>query len=288
LNWKRPLRDTLIMLGGVVAVMFVASWALNGLGNPNDIQNYYEVNLGHPYHEPYLGTSSFVYSPPAALLVSWLHLLPFPFVATAQRLLQSAALLVLAGPFTPIAIFTPQVASELNLGNINIYLALLAIAGLRWPKLWSLVLITKPSCAVGLLWFVARRDWAALRGVLAMTAGFVIVSVILIPQAWVGYFGVVTHPAPTLDGMPVLWLRLPIAAVVAVVGSLRTWRPAIVISVWLGLPVWELVSPVVLVGLLAFLWQSPVLDPAWRRGPADTQPPRVKATRFRGQSAAIE
>ena len=93
MNWKRPLRDTLIMLGGVVAVMFVASWALNGLGNPNDIQNYYEVNLGHPYHEPYLGTSSFVYSPPAALLVSWLHLLPFPFVATAQRLLQSAALI---------------------------------------------------------------------------------------------------------------------------------------------------------------------------------------------------
>ena len=68
------------------------------------------------------------------------------------------------------------------------------------------------------------------------------------------------NPAPTLDGMPVLWLRLPIAAVVVVVGSVRDWRPAIVIGAWLGLPVWHPVSPSVLVGVLAFLWKGPLLD----------------------------
>jgi hypothetical protein len=263
---RRLLRDLLIAVAGTTAITFVAFWALNGLGNPNDVRNYYDVNLANPYHEPYLGTSSFVYTPAFAILVAGLHLLPFPLVATAWRLGEVAALLLVAGPFAAIAIFTPWVASELNLANINIYIALAAVLGLRWPKVWAFVLITKPSCGIALLWFVARRDWRALRSALAATAAFVIVSLVLIPHAWPDYFSLVTHPAPSVDGSPILWVRLPVAALVAVVGSLLNWRPAIVIAVWLGLPVWEGVNPAVLVGVAAFYWHGPLVDRAWRTG----------------------
>jgi hypothetical protein len=257
----------LIGVGGAAALAYVIYWALNGLGDPFDVRAYYDVNLADPYLQQDLNGGAFLYTPPFALFGAVLHLLPFELVVTAWRLGQSASLLLLAGPFAAFAVFTYPVASELNLGNVNLYIALAAVVGLRWPAVWSFVLITKPSCGVGLLWFVARRDWRALRTALVVTAGFVVASLILIPSAWIGYFTLLMNPAPTLDGMPVLWLRLPMAAVVVVVGSVRNWRPAIVIAAWLGLPVWHPVSPAVLVGVAAFMWQGPLVDRAgWAGG----------------------
>jgi hypothetical protein len=254
----RILRDTLIVVGGATALAFVLYWAVSGLGAPWDLKAYYDVNLADPYHQQDIASGAFLYAPPFALFAAVLRLLPFAVVVTAWRLGQIASLLALAGPFAIFVIFSYPVASELNLGNVNLYLALAAVAGLRWPAVWSFVLITKPSCGVGLLWFVVRRDWQALRKCLAATAGFVVASVVLIPGAWVGYSTLLMHPAPTLDGMPVLWIRLPVAAAVAVIGSLRNWRPLVVVAVWLGLPIWHPVSPSVLVGAAAFFWQGPL------------------------------
>ena len=174
MSWRRLVRDLLIAVGGATALAFVIYWALNGLGQPYDLRAYYDVNLTDPYRQQDLATGAFLYTPPFALFGAVLHLLPFELVVTAWRLGQSASLLLLAGPFAAFAVFTYPVASELNLGNVNLYIALAAVVGLRWPAVWSFVLITKPSCGVGLLWFVARRDWRALRTALVVTAGFVV------------------------------------------------------------------------------------------------------------------
>ena len=40
--------------------------------------------------------------------------------------------------------------SEISLGNIHIFLALVTVFGLRWPWLWSFVLLTKVTPGVGL------------------------------------------------------------------------------------------------------------------------------------------
>lgn len=286
LSWARLLRDFAIAAGAAVAITFVAYWALNGLGNPYDLQAYYNVNLADPFRQQDIGPGAFLYTPPFALLAAVIHLLPFALVVTAWRLGQTASLLLLAGPFAVIAIFTYPVASELNLGNVNLFIALAVVAGFRWPAVWSFVLITKPSCGVGLLWFAVRRDWQALRTALAVTAGFVAVSLVLIPGAWAGYFDLLLHPAPTLDGMPVLWLRLPVAVAVVVVGALRNWRPAVVIAVWLGLPIWHPVSPSILVGVAAFFWQGPLVGTAAKTGEAGRPWRSSDFSRFRRRNSS--
>ena len=65
----------------------------------------------------------------------------------------------------------PVVASDLYLGNIHVLLAAaivrLAPAG---PALWAIPLLTKPSCGVGLLWYVVRGEWRRLGVALGVTA----------------------------------------------------------------------------------------------------------------------
>jgi hypothetical protein len=72
---------------------------------------------------------------------------------------------------------------------------------------------------------------------------------------------------------------------VALVTGLKGWRPGVVVAAWLALPVWWYVSPSVLVGVLAFVWPSILIErgqpkvdnPGARRWPqwrlARTDPP---------------
>ncbi len=48
---------------------------------------------------------------------------------------------------------------ELAGGNIHLLLAAAMVLGFRWPATWALVLLTKITPGIGLLWFVVRREW---------------------------------------------------------------------------------------------------------------------------------
>ena len=68
---------------------------------------------------------------------------------------------------------------ELAGGNIHLLLAAAIVLGFRWPWTWSLVLLTKITPGIGLLWFVVRREWRNLTIALGGTAAIVAVSFVL-------------------------------------------------------------------------------------------------------------
>ena len=101
---------------------------------------------------------------------------------------------VLAGPFTLLVIFTPQVATEISLGNIHIFLAVVTVFGLRWPWLWAFVLLTKVTPGVGLVWFAVRREWRSLWIALGVTAAIALPTGLLYPQLWADLIRVLRMP----------------------------------------------------------------------------------------------
>ena len=96
-------------------------------------------------------TDAFSYSPPILLLFQAIRaVMPWEVFAYVYSIAIALGIWVLAGPFTLLVLFTPQVATEISLGNIHIFLALVTVFGLRWPWLWSFVLLTKVTPGVGL------------------------------------------------------------------------------------------------------------------------------------------
>ena len=273
------------VLGAALGLAFIASWTLllDG-GNAYDLHAYWVVNPVAPYAHQGLVGDAFQYTPAAAWVGVVIHLLPFGLVAVLWRLSQLGVILAAAGPFSVLVLLTVPVASELNLGNINIFLGAAVVVGFQSPAAWALILLTKPTAGIALLWFVARRDWRSLRIAIGVTLILSAISFVLTPQAWFDYFAyMLSRPAPSVQGWPVLWVRLPFAALVAILGGLRGWRWTALVAAWLALPVWWDVSPSMLVAGLAFMWRSPLLgrNPArwpvlWRRIPGPPPPPAGK------------
>ena len=73
---------------------------------------------------------------------------------------------------------------ELWGGNITILLAAMIVIGFRRPGVWAFAVLTKVTPALGLLWFVVRREWRALVEVGVVTAAIVAVSLLIAPALW--------------------------------------------------------------------------------------------------------
>ena len=127
-----------------------------------DAHAYWSVDLADPYTRPVATQDAFTYPPPAALFFAVLGALPFEVFQAIWTLVIGLALLLLTGPWALLFILIPVVASDLYLGNIHVLLAASIVASLRWPALWAIPLLTKPSCGIGLLWYLARGEWRRL------------------------------------------------------------------------------------------------------------------------------
>jgi hypothetical protein len=112
---------------------------------------------------------------------------------------------------------------ELHYGNVNLPIAVCAACGFTYPGLWPFVLLTKPTCAVGLVWFAVRQDWRALTWALGIAAAAVIPTMVLRPDLWPGYVAMLTSDSGVPQALP-LALRLPAAALLVSWGAL-TNRP---------------------------------------------------------------
>ena len=138
-----------------------------------DAHAYWAVDLADPYTRPVATQDAFTYPPPAALFFAVLGHLPFEVFQAIWTLLIGFALLWLTGPWALLFLVIPVVASDLYLGNIHVLLAAAIVASLRWPALWAIPLLTKPTCGVGLLWYVARGEWRRLAVALGVTGALV-------------------------------------------------------------------------------------------------------------------
>lgn len=199
---------------------------------------------------------AFVYSPPILLAFRALHELPWPLFLEAYTALIAVGTWILAGPFTAFVIFTPQVASELTLGNIHVFLALVAVFGLRWPALWSFAILTKVTPGIGLLWFVFRGEWQKLAIAFGVTALIALPTMLFAPDLWIGWLDIMNRTSQGRDGLD-LSVRLVIAAVIVFVGARRQWPWLVPIACMLAQPVlWSVHGLSMLLGVVWYSWAN--------------------------------
>ena len=98
--------------------------------------------------------------------------------------------------------------------------------GFRHPWTWSFVLLTKVTPAVGLLWFVVRREWRKLGIALGASAALAALSVVFWGDQWPGYIALITTgKAPAVwPYYLTLYQRLPFAILLVVIGAWRNWK----------------------------------------------------------------
>ena len=234
-----------------------------------DAHAYWSVDLADPYTRPVATQDAFTYPPPAAVFFAILGKLPFEVFQAIWTLLIGFALLWLTGPFALAFLVVPVVASDLYLGNIHVLLGAAIVASLRWPAAWAIPLLTKPTCGLALLWFVARGEWRRLAIALGVTAALSLATAAIAPDLWPKWvdYVVATGVSPDVGNaswisLPLL-LRLPVAALLVIWGA-RTDRPwTLPTAAMLALPVLWLVGLAMLTATFALSPWGPLRD--WGR-----------------------
>jgi Glycosyltransferase family 87 len=249
MNRRHPVRDGAVVAGLLFAAYLFAIVAPSTKTVGFDAYSYWSVDLEHPYARIAGEFGAFPYTPVAARLFAPASLLSWPafwfswtaiLIGTVTWLGRagsggrlSAALVVLA---------FPPVALELYHGNVHLLLAAAIALGLRYPWTWAFVLLTKVTPGVGLLWFVARREWRSLAIALGVTAVITAASLAVDSRLWREWIvdGLLpvagTSVAQPHVDVPLL-IRLPAAAVVVTWGALTDRRWAVPVASALALPV---------------------------------------------------
>jgi hypothetical protein len=238
------LRRTLLhgaVLAGLIfaAYLFTVAAAQKG-SMAFDVVAYWRLDLAHPYHGAVGDLGFYAYSPPVALAMAPFTVLPWIVFVTGWYMLLAGALIYMGGRYTLMLLAFPPVAVELYHGNIHLLIAAAVVAGFRYPAAWSFVLLTKVTPGVGLLWFVARREWRSLAVALGATAAIVVVTFVILPTQWVAWVSMLVNDAgtpPPWPALPVpLWLRLPVAAGVVWWGARRGLRWTVAVAAAISVP----------------------------------------------------
>ena len=229
-----------VVLWGLV-VVFAEPWGrLWGTGQ--DARCYYQATLADPYlHSSWNDPIAYVYSPTFLQLVSPLTTLPWQAFMAAWTGLLIGAVRFLTGPrLLAAGLLFPFTAMEVAGGNVSLLLAVAIAVGFRWPAAWSLVLLTKITPGIGLLWFAVRREWRSLFITLAATVVVVAVSAVLMPAAWRQWLDVIIANAGkggTWASVPLpLLVRLPVAVALVVWGARTGRRWTVPVASMLALP----------------------------------------------------
>jgi hypothetical protein len=245
-GFGRP-RPSIELVGIAAAVgIWLVVWAF---GEPwsrflvagQDARCYWVPGYDAPYAlSEWTAPIAYVYSPAFLQLLAPLKLLDWEPFLGLWTILLLLAVRFLSGPrlfALAIAVAVPELIG----GNIHLLIAVAIVIGFRYPAAWSLVLLTKVTPGIGLLWFAVRREWHALAIALGATAAIVAVSLAVDPRAWLEWIGVIGGSVGKTNGtwaaIPIpLWFRLPIAAAVVVWGARTNRRWAVPVAAMLALP----------------------------------------------------
>jgi hypothetical protein len=275
------LRDRLSLAGIAVLAWFAA---FGGSWVAYDTFAYWSVDPRAPYHFDFSPDQygAFRYSPAVAQLLSLFHFLPWPAFAIGWFVVLALVVAWLGRRWSlALLVFFPIVWDG-YLGNIEILLAAAMVLGFRKPAAWSFVLLTKVTPGIGLLWFVARREWRNLAIALGATAIIAGVSFAIAPALWLDWprsiLSVQGRPAPVATVARVL------GAALLVIWGARTNRPwTVIVAGTLALAWLDLKTSAMLVGLAAFLPALPgdegvpdVVPPPKRRKSGDPLPVRAR------------
>jgi hypothetical protein len=240
-DWlRRVLFHGAVLVGLVFAayLFLVAASAKNSMAF--DVVSYWRLDLLDPYHGTVGDLGFFPYSPAWALLFAPFASLPWIVFATGWYALLMAALVFMGGRSTLVLLAFPPVAIELYHGNIHLILAAAIVIGMRYPVAWSVVLLGKLTPGIGLLWFVARREWRSLGIALGATAVIAAVTFVFLPNQWLTWLNILVEGAgvpPPWPALPIpIWLRLPVAAGIVWFGAKRDLRWTVPIAAALAVP----------------------------------------------------
>jgi hypothetical protein len=225
------------------------------------------------------GRAAFLYSPAFADVLTPLRLLPERVFTGLWQLALVAMLaatiggwslyaLLAAVPFLAFGIGPALafVASDIAHGNIHVLLGAVAVFGVRWPALWSVVLLSKVTPGVGLLWFVARREWRNLAIALGVTAAIAGASFIYRPSDWSDWIGFLLANSGHEPGYWTVPIPLPIRLVMS--AALTWWggktnRPwALPIAIGWAIPMGYGAMAATMVCALAYFPRSSAWLPA--------------------------
>jgi len=214
---------------------------LAGWVTAQDARSYYGLNLSDLYagRSDWNTIGAYPYSPAFAQLVYPLDQLPWPAFVAVWTALLIGAVYLLTGPELFLVGLVVG-AMEIAGGNISLLLTLAIVAGFRWPWTWAFVLLTKITPGVGLLWFALRREWRQLAIALGATAGVVVVSFLVLPDAWRDWIDLLqanTGKGGTWAAVPIpLIVRGPIGVALIAWGAFRNQRWTVPVGTMLCLP----------------------------------------------------
>jgi Glycosyltransferase family 87 len=209
-------------------------------GTGQDAYCYWFPTLTAPYaRSDWTDPIAYVYSPAFLQLLQPIRVLPWQAYVAVWTLILLGAVFVLTGRRW-FAVGVVLALMELAGGNIHLLLAAAMVLGFRWPGTWALVLLTKITPGVGLLWFVVRREWRSLAIALGSTAAVVAVSYAVWPTAWAQWADVLSRVAGrdgTWAAVPIPFVvRFPIAIAVVVWGAWTGRRWTVPVAGMLALP----------------------------------------------------
>ncbi|WP_310529521.1 glycosyltransferase family 87 protein [Nocardioides sp.] len=159
---------------------------LGGLGY--DSHAYWlAARSDHPYLQAPGDQDAYLYSPFFLQLISPLSWLPWRGFMAVWVVIEAACLVWLTGPMrwrwrAPVLMLC---ALEIAMGNIIGLLGVMMVLGLRRPGVWAFGVLTKITPgAMGVIWFAARREWAAVARLVGWTSCLTLVSYALSPGLW--------------------------------------------------------------------------------------------------------
>ena len=217
-------------------VALASRWSIPGF----DTYAYWSIDLGALYSKTGISieAGAYRYSPVVAQLLDPFGALSWNLFFVAFLVLSLLALVVLGGRWALAFLLIPNILGEVYLGNVDLFVAVATGFGLVWPPALALVVLTKATPAVVLLWFVVRREWRRLAGVVALTAAVALPSLLLTPDLWRDWlhtsltYASSAYGASTIPIMP----RLILAAIVVSIGAQRTWKWTIAVAATLAMP----------------------------------------------------
>jgi len=230
-----------VALAPTLWILFGSRLASFGTDSAHAYWNVWRVG---PYTLPPGSLDAFNYTPAFAQVIYPLTLLPWPVFLTVWSALLGAALVWLLWPMPSrwrwlvLAYVAPP---ALLIGNIEAFIAIAAVIGLRHPSAWAFPLLTKVTPGLGPVWFAARREWRQASVAVLSTAAIVAVSYAVSPELWHQWWDfIVGSPTPSTQvGYPPLVLRLGVALVIVVWGALSGRRGAIPVAMVLAMPLWS-------------------------------------------------
>jgi hypothetical protein len=241
-RWLRTADTTArraVTLGTIIGfAAFLAFAFVTADTGGRDAWVYYSHRIPDPYDATYQ-QYGFAYSPAFAQVVALFHFLPWPIWLVLWSALLLLVLLRLTGPIAVIVLVAWVVPLDIEFGNVNLILAGAIVYGFRWPALWSIVLLTKVTPGIGLLWFAVRGEWRRLGVALGATGAIIVVSFLLTPDLWAKWVSVLAgdnRVTNAIDAGP-LFIRLPIAGLVVTWGARHSKPWTVPIASTIALPV---------------------------------------------------